>query len=177
MDTSTVLREQIEGAHSVIEDTMADVTEEQAHWPPPGKANPLGATYAHAVLSEDFMVNGLLKGAAPLVAGEWAGRAGLSEPPPMPDQGEDVFARWFRSVRVDLPALRQYAQAVYKNTSEYVGSLQAADLDRTMDLASMGLGTQTVAWVLGNIIVWHVDAHCGEISCLKGLQGAKGYPF
>lgn len=26
-------------------------------------------------------------------------------------------------------------------------------------------------------IVQHINNHLGEISCLKGMQGAKGYPF
>jgi hypothetical protein len=26
-------------------------------------------------------------------------------------------------------------------------------------------------------IVWHISAHCGEISALKGCQGLKGYPW
>jgi len=25
--------------------------------------------------------------------------------------------------------------------------------------------------------VGHAEGHAGEVSCLKGLQGAKGYPF
>jgi hypothetical protein len=34
-----------------------------------------------------------------------------------------------------------------------------------------------VAHVLDLFVVWHINAHCGEISALKGCQGAKGYPF
>lgn len=174
MDVRSALREQIEGAHQVLEQTMADVTPEQAQWSPPGKANPLGATYAHAILGEDMMVNGLLKGSPPFVAMTFAGRAGLSEPPPAP--GQDI-GDWARRVQVDLTAAREYAQAVYKNTSDYISSLTDDDLQRTIDLTAMGLGKQSLGWVLGNIVIWHINAHCGEVSCLKGLQGAKGYPF
>jgi len=168
------LREQFEGAHQILEQTMADVTPEQAQWAPPGKANPLGATYAHAILAEDMMVNGLLKGSAPILATSFAGKAGISEPPPPPDQD---YGDWARRVQVDLSAAREYAQAVYKNTRDYVSSLSEEDLQRTLDLSNMGLGKQSVEAFLGNILLWHVNAHCGEVSCLKGLQGAKGYPF
>ena len=174
MDVPCVLREQIEGAHEILEDTMADVTPEQARWSPPGRANPLGATYAHAILAEDMLINGLLRGSAPLVATSFAAKAGLSEPPPPPDQD---FGDWARRVQVDLTALRQYAQAVYGNTTDYIRSLSEDDLNRTIDMTSMGLGKQSLAWVLGNIVLWHINAHCGEVSCLKGLQGARGYPF
>jgi hypothetical protein len=35
----------------------------------------------------------------------------------------------------------------------------------------------TVYDVLSNFLVGNTLAHTGEISALKGLQGAKGYPF
>jgi len=174
MEPVSILKEQVEGAHGILEQTMADVTPEQAHWSPPGVANPLGATYAHLVSSEDMFVNGMLKGGAPIMASTFVGKSGLSEPPPM--GGEDYIA-WTRRVKVDLPQLKEYAQAVYSSTSEWLSSLTTADLGKEIDLSGFGLGKQTLAWVLGNIIIWHVDAHCGEVSCLKGLQGAKGFPF
>jgi hypothetical protein len=168
------LRAAFEGSHQIMEQTMADVTAEQANWAPPGLANPLGATYAHMVISEDMMINGMLKGSAPIMATSFAGKAGVSEPPPPLDQDS---GEWNRRVQVDLSAARQYAQAVYKNTSDYISSLSAQDLERKLDLSNFQLGEQTVGWFLANVLLWHVNAHCGEVSCLKGLQGAKGYPF
>jgi hypothetical protein len=168
------LREAFDGSHQILEQTMADVTADQAGWSPPGIANPLGATYAHTVLSEDMMVNGMLKGSAPIMATSFAGKAGVSEPPPPPDKD---YGEWARKVQVDLAAAREYAKAVYQNTSDYVGSLNESDLQRPLDLSAFQLGQQTVGWFLTNVLLWHVNAHCGEISCLKGLQGARGYPF
>ncbi len=175
MDTVSLLKASIEGAHQVLEGTMADVTQEQADWAPPGKAHSLGVNYAHAILSEDMVVNGMLKGAAPLAMTTFAGKAGVSELPPMPDQGD--WDEWARRVTVDLSAVRRYAQAVYANTVDYVSSLGTSDLERSLDLSNMELGQQSLGWVLNNILIWHATAHCGEASCLKGLQGAKGYPF
>ncbi len=95
----------------------------------------------------------------------------------MPPRAGDGYSEWTRSVQVNLPLFKEYAQAVYTSTTEYVSSLGAADLERPVDLSNLGLGQQNVAFVLTTIVDWHIDAHCGEISCLKGLQGAKGYPF
>ena len=170
-----VLREQFKVAHGILEGTMQDVTAEQAQWSPPGIANPLGATYAHTVVGEDMILNGMVRGAAPLFATSWAGKIGVSEPPPTPDQGS--WDQWARSVKVDLPALKQYAQAVYANTDEYFASLDGSALESEIDLSRFQLGKQTVGWFLGNIMLSHVHQHCGEVSCLKGLQSAKGYPF
>ena len=177
MDAIQLLRLQFDFAHQVVEGTMADVTPEQAHWSPPGIATPLGASYAHVILSEDLVVNGMLKQAAPLMASDWAGRTGLSEPMPLPGPGWVDYAGWNRRVQVELPALKEYAQAVYASTGEYLSSLTPEDLDTPIDLSGLGFSQSNLGWVLSALVVGHVNNIAGEISCLKGLQGAKGYPF
>jgi hypothetical protein len=177
MDVISYVRDQVKGAHEWVEQTMADVTSEQAQWPPPGVANPLGATYAHLVAAEDGVVNGLLKRSAPLAVGAWAGKTGISQPMPMPGPQWEHYPAWTRSVQVDLPALRKYAQVVYAATDAYLASLKPEDLSRAVDFSDIGLGSQPLTWVLNRLVLGHIDNCCGEISALKGLQGAKGYPF
>jgi hypothetical protein len=176
----SLLREQIQAAHQLLEGTVGDVTPEQAHWSPPGRANPLGANYAHVVISEDATVNGLLRGGVPLFASTWTGKMGLSELPPMPDPSSPGFpdwSEWARRVKVDLAALRNYAQAVYAASDEYLASLTDDELNRPVSLSVLGLGESTVGYVINNGILGNTFSHAGEISCLKGLQGKRGYPF
>jgi hypothetical protein len=172
-----LLRRQVQLAHGTLEATMADVTAELAHAVPPGIANPLGATYAHLVCSEDLLVQGMLKQGALLGASTLAGRTGLSEPMPNPGPGQSAYADWTRRVRVDLPALRAYAQAVYAATDAYLASLHDIDLERPMDLSFVGLGQQTLGVMLSLLVLHHIGTETGEIACLKGLQGVRGYPF
>jgi hypothetical protein len=175
----SLFREQVKAAHQLVEGTVADVTEKQAHWIPPGIAIPIGANYAHIVLSEDGTVNGMLKGGAPLFASTWAGRVGVNELPPMinPEKpGFPDWSGWSRRVRVDLAAMRQYAQAVYAATDGYLASLTDNTLNNSIDLFALGLGKSTVGYILINGILGNAFSHCGEISCLKGLQGVHGYP-
>ena len=174
MKAASVLREQLQTSHELLDTTLADVTADQLHWSPPGVANPLGASYAHILMSEDIIINGLLRKQAPLAMGSWAGKLGVSEPHPA--LGQD-WNEWARKVKIDLAALKQYGQAVFAASDEYIASLGDADLEQKADLSGFGLGERTFAWVLANFAVSHVGEHCGEISCLKGLQGAKGYPF
>lgn len=150
---------------------MADVTPEQAHWQPPGTANPIGALYVHAVAGEDGVVNALLRGGAPLFATTWAGKTGASEP------RFDMTLEWAQGLKVDLPACRQYAQSVYTATNDYIASLSAGDLTGEVDLTGVGLGRRPLGWCLSALVIAHLNNMAGEISCLKGVQGAKGYPF
>jgi len=171
MHATTLLREQVQQAHTYVEATMEGVTPEQAHWTPPGAANPLAATYVHAIASEDLAINQILKGSAPLYAGEWAEKTGISEVQPLTTE------EWAQRVRVDLPATRCYAQAVHTATDAYLASLTDEDLTKDLDLTSFGLGHMTIAAFLSRLVLGHIDNMCGEISVLKGLQGAKGYPI
>lgn len=168
----SLLRQQFQMGHQFLEGTMQGAATEHAHWTPPGKAQPLGANYAHVVISEDGLVNGLLKGATPLLASSWEGKTGISELPPQ----APPWKEWAGQVQVNLDALRSYAQAVYENTDSYLASLSDEDLNRPLDLSAIGLGQQTVGSFL-SILVFNIHTHTGEIACLKGLQGLQGYPF
>lgn len=173
-----ILIECVKAAHGLLEVTMGNVTSEEAHWIPPGMANPLGANYAHVVMGEDGAIQGMLKGAAPLFASTWAGKTGVSELPPMinPESpGFPDWSKWARQVKIDLAAFRKYAEAVYAATIDYLSSLTDDDLNRPLDLSALGFGQSTVGFLLINGVVGNTFSHSGEISCLVGLQGKKGY--
>ena len=81
----SLLREHFQAAIQLLEGTMEGVTPEQAHWVPPGTANPIGANYAHVVVGQDLLVNGRLKDGTPLFAGTCVGGTGLNcHPGPNP---------------------------------------------------------------------------------------------
>ena len=103
----------------------------------------------------------VLKGSTPLYASSWAEKTGISEVQPL------TTAEW----------ARRYAQAVRAATDAYLATLTDEDLTRYLDLSSFGLGRMTVAALLSRMVLRHIDNMCGEISVLKGLQGAKGYPI
>ncbi len=172
MDSIALLQQQIQTTREVMEGTVADLTSEQAGHDPGGTAMRAGVLYAHSVLGEDFFVNMIIQGRQPLMMTSFAGKSGISEPPPM---GQEHMGDWAKRVQIDLPLVREYAQAVYQSTNEYLASLKPEDLAREIEMQT--LGKQSLAWVLSMIAVVHPSNHCGEISCLKGIQGAKGYPF
>jgi len=66
---------------------------------------------------------------------------------------------------------------VYGATDRYLASLDDAGLGRPVDVSALGLDRMTVGQLLNAGVLGNALTHVGEISCLKGLQGAKGYPF
>lgn len=179
MDSISLLREQLAVAHWLLEETVNDVTREQLHWLPPGRANSIGANYAHVVIVEDDIVNAFLRGGASLATTTWAGRIGVSPLPALPSQGLVAslgWHDWARQVQIDVRTLREYAQAVFAATDEYVASLSPQSLTQLIDLSAVGLGQKTLSWLLTEFVMGHAYQHCGEISCLKGFLDLKGYP-
>lgn len=171
MSRVDLLREQLRQSHEWLEGTMADVSQEIAARLPPGKAHPIGERYAHLVQSEDVLVNAVCKGGAPLMATSWAGRTGTT------DNYMQATYEKARTAKVDLAALRRYAQAVYAASDEYLASLNEPNLEQTRDMSGAGMGLPTVAWILSHLVMGHVRDVMGEISAVKGVHGGKGYPF
>ena len=170
MEVRDLLRQQFQECNEWLDATMQKVTSQQAHWKPPRTANPLGATYAHILLTQDLVANVPIKGGASLSATTWANKVGISEPPP-PDE-VTAWAQWARLVQVDLDGLRAYGEAVRTSVDQVLMSLTDADLDRTTETP---FGRLTVLFLVNRALIGHTHNHTGEIACLKGLQGAKGY--
>jgi hypothetical protein len=171
MNTVDLLSYSLQNAFGILSQVTSDLTQEQADWTPPGIANPIGALYWHCLSSVDHVVCRWCR-TEPLLADAagWRDRvlAGSS-----PGAGEETVEQ-MRAIRVDLPALYEYAGAVQQDVLGWLASLTPADLERIMNTP---IGDLSLAQLLETFVIWHVNAHCGEISALKGCQGAKGYPF
>ena len=160
-----MIRDQFKRAHEALEQIMSDVEPEQVHWVPPGTAMPIGALYAHVVYGEDGLLNRNLRQRQPIMSTTLADRTGLSAPPPRP------WDEWARTMRMDLSSFRECAKAVYAQTDEYLAGITASDLDDEMQV----FGRPFTRASFLTLMLGHVYEHAGEIACLKGLQGGKGY--
>ncbi|MFN2153575.1 MAG: DinB family protein [Anaerolineales bacterium] len=173
MNTVELTQYALGNAFSILDQVVSDLTQEQADWRPPGIANPIGATYWHTISSVDDIVHSWLREEAPLrqTAG-WQEQV-LTASVPEPAEGEDVLA-YMREVRVDLALLHAYSKVVAEAVQAWLASLKPEELERKFQTP---IGELSVDQVLETFIIWHVNAHCGEIATLKGCQGVKGYPF
>jgi hypothetical protein len=172
MDAIELLRDEIKSAWAWLEFTVHDVTQEQAIWQPPGTANSIGVAYAHLIISADAGFNSQFDGHLPVIARDFGGKVGLSE---MNTLFGDMH-EWGRRVRIDWDALHAYGRAVQHCVEEYAERLSAADLDRPVDMTAWGLGMWNGLAVYKLHGFGHVKIHGGEIACLKGLQGGRGWP-
>ncbi len=174
-----MLRQSLQDAHQTLEETMQGVTTEVAHFQPQGKALPIGAAYTHVLVSEDILLQNWVRKEKSLLESGWNMKMGISEPhPAMDEQWGTNYPSWVKSVKVDLPKLKAYGQAVYKQTDEFMTSLTDKDLvEMKVDLSSWGQGEWPLARFVIRYLLSHIDSLCGEISAVKGLQGLKGYPF
>ncbi len=176
MDAVSLLRNDFAAAWRALTATMADVTPEHAHWMPTGTANPISATYAHILFTTDMFVNLLMKHGTPLFATTWAGKTGASEPMPLLENWND-YGAWTRRLKVDLPAMQEYALAVHDSATEFLATLTPEALDQMVDLSALGAGQVPLGMTIARQLIAHTDSITGEISCLKGSQGAGGYHF
>ena len=81
-----------------------------------------------------------------------------------------------RETLVNLAALREYEKVVVAVVQDWLVSLTPGDMARKVKTPTP-IGELGLAQMMETFVIWHINAHCGEISALKGCQGAKGYPF
>jgi hypothetical protein len=173
MNTIELTQYALGNAFGILGQVTADLTQEQADWLPSGIANPIGATYWHTISSVDHIVHKWCMDEEPLSErANWQEKA-LTASIPEPEHGGDWLA-YMQAIRVDLLALGEYAKAVAEATQAWLGSLTPEDLERTLETPA---GEQKLGQLVQTFVIWHINAHCGEIAALKGCQGARGYPF
>lgn len=170
MSVIDVIRHHVGNARGVFLSTMAGVDAAMAYWLPPGTAHPIGEKFIHALWWEDLYIQRLLQ-KKPLLweADGHDKKIGLKFNPMATTEEARV-------IRVDPARLKDYAQAVAATTASYLQGLHDEDLDRKVE-GVPGSGEHTVASLLVERVAGHLHQTAGEISELKGIQGAKGYPF
>lgn len=169
MDVKTTLQQQMQSLHSTMDAAIADCSPDILTGKLAGSTiNSVGAVYAHTIFSEDGIVNGLIRGAAPVyIAAGWAAKIGIDMP-----QGA-MEPDW--APTLPLATFREYAAAVAKATSDYLGSATDAELDRIVDAGFAP--PMPVREMFANVLAWHLATHQGEVSALKGVQGVNGLVF
>jgi len=101
-------------------------------------------------------------------AGGWSAKIGLKTPPGGNEGWDEI-----RETPLALASVLPYQEAVQAATDAYLARLTPEELDRKIDFFG---SQQPVAEALA-IVIAHDASHAGDIAAVKGVQGAKGYPF
>jgi hypothetical protein len=157
------------------------LTEEQLHWQPEGHPNHMTFAIWHAYRSEDEIIHGILMQKPSLyVRDGWAQRLPVTEPgnPPF---GTGLNREQIANVRVPLPDLLEYADAVGKAVQEYADSLSDEQGQEIIPLPFFKdvypLEEASRAEVITFFCVGHTAEHLGEVQYIKGLLGLTGAPL
>ena len=158
--------------HVRIFEAVKDLTNEELHFRPLNKGNPIAFIFWHAVRTEDLVINGWLQKKPPIWNAEgWDKKFGMD--PRI--QGTGMPAEQAALVRIqDLNEFLKYAQKVFQATEAYVAGLKEEVLGEVRDLPV--LGKRNLYQVIGGTVLSHGSNHIGEIWYVKGLQGLKGSP-
>jgi hypothetical protein len=148
MKATAYIREDIRWAHSLLEMVVQDVTPEQADWHPPGLANPIGATYAHAVCGEDVIIRQMLQNDEPLLESSWKGRTGISEPQLSADFEWARRCRW---------TCRRPASTLRRCTPPRTSTWRRwrTRPSTRFWISAQGFEHKPVAWVLQRLVISH----------------------
>ena len=170
MEARSLLTQQITGAHRILNSALGGLEQSAVLIQPPGTANSIGATLAHVVLDEDWLVSKAM-GEDLLFTGKgFDQKIGIASP-----TGPFVTQEWARGVKLELAPFLEYAQAVFARTESAVAEFSPESMDRDVD---MGTGnTMKGILTVGIIALNHVSFHAGEISAIKGTMNLKGIPF
>ena len=169
MEAKELLRAQFQTMHQFMDMTIADCSpdvleKKEDAW----TINKVGSVYAHTVLSEDMMLNGMVEGREPVLKGDgWAEKLGVDAASARQDEH-------LAGMKIDLDLFREYAKAVAAATDDFLANATDEELNKEVDSP---VGKQPFITFFANIGLTHVAGHWGEIAALKGVQGLKGLPF
>ena len=169
MEAKELLRAQFKTIHQFLDMTIADCSPEllenkDAAW----TINKVGSLYAHVVLAEDMMLNGMGTGRESVLKRDgWAEKLGIDDASPRQDEH-------LADLTIDLETFRGYAKAVAAATDDFLANATDEQLNKEVESP---VGKQPFITFFANIGLTHVAGHWGEIAALKGVQGLKGLPF
>ncbi len=181
METKELIQNGLENVKRAIGRTLDGLTPAELKWQPRPDANSIGLILFHSIRAEDSSIH-RLQGKLQLWESEkWYQKFNKA----VNDGGAHYTAEQVAAFVVpDLKELLAYAEAVRKDTLEYLKGLKPEDFDRKVNLppppAPIAISAGSPAPprppfnpVVGSMLlmlVTHLSQHAGEISYIRGLQ-------
>ena len=181
MEIAELIRDGLAGTKRVFDRTLDGLTPAELKWQPRTDANSIGLILFHAIRAEDTTIHRLQGKSELWEAEKWHQKFHKA----IADGGAHYTAE--QVAVFDVPELKEllaYADAVRKNTLDYLATLKPEDFDRKISLPPPPVPMASPAGrpapprppfnpVVGSMLlhlVTHLSEHAGEISYLRGLQ-------
>ena len=184
MDAKELIKAGLENTKRSVDRALDGLTPAELKWQPRPDANSIGLILFHMARSEDSFVRSLIQGKSQLWETEkWYQKLNKA----INDSGSHYTEEQCAAFVVpELKDLQPYADAVRRQTLEYLKDMTPEKLDKRVDLPPMGPPPkdapggkpaplrrppfEPVVGVLLLVTVTHLAQHAGEISYLRGLQ-------
>ena len=181
MEMKELIQNGLENVKRGFDRALDGLTPAELKWQPRPDANSIGLILFHSIRTEDSSIH-MLQGKPQLWESEkWYQKFHKT----INDGGAHYTAEEVAAFVVpDLKELLAYAEAVRKDTLEYLKGLKPEDLDRKVNLpprpAPIAISTgrpspprPPLNPIVGSILlmlITHLSQHVGEISYIRGLQ-------
>jgi hypothetical protein len=162
------LQQEMRRLHRILERGVADLSEQEWHFLPPGYNNCIAFALWHEVRTEDNIVNFVLQDRKPTVwlEGGYDEKLGLHRTA----QGTGMSVDEARGFRVrDFDLFMEYVRAAWASTEEYLSNPDQSALEKTVTIRP--LGEMPAARGLAQVVMTHGFQHLGEIDVLRTIQG------
>jgi uncharacterized damage-inducible protein DinB len=165
MSTVDYIKNSLGFAHRALADAR-NGTPEQLHFVPEHGSHSIAWCLWHTARVEDLIINARSRQAPQVWNEDWAKRIGL----PFEGMGTGMSDEQAQGIRIEnLDAFKEYQEAVWTQTDEYLGSLTDKDLER--EIPTRDGGTESVGQGISLHMLGHFNGHRGEINTLRGMQG------
>ena len=169
MSTIDFIRGSLKGMHSMYDDAIGDLTDEQLHWRANDKGHPISFILWHYVRTEDNIIQFVLQRKPTVwLDSAWNEKLGLHGTA----QGTGMSLQDAQALRIDKEMFLEYMRGVWKATDDFLAAHDDAFLqERTL---VKPLGEMPIQNAIGQMCLTHGFTHLGEIAHLRGLQGLRG---
>ena len=170
MESKELITAGLDSIKRTVDRVLDGLTQDEISWHPRPDANSIGLILFHMARSEDSFVNRMIQGKPQLwETGKWYTKLNKG----LDDGGAHYTAEQVAGFFVpDLKLLQAYADAVRKQTLDYIAKVTPEMLDKEVIMPQMGPVKRPPSNV-GKILqmnVTHLSGHAGEISYIRGLK-------
>ena len=181
MEMKELIRDGLANTKRILDRTLDSLTPAELKWQPRPDANSIGLILFHSIRAEDSSTHMLQSKPQLWESEKWYQKFNKA----INDGGAHYTAEQVAAFVIpDFKELLVYAEAVRKDTLEYLAGLKPEDFDRKVSLPPPPVPMSTPAGssalphppfnpIVGSMLlmlVTHLAEHAGEISYIRGLQ-------